>query len=368
VTSGTLTFSDFQSSAPVTGEDYVGGLFGRICKGYLSNSFSSSNVTGLPSVSAAIGGLVGQLECSPSQISSSYSTGNIMGTTNLGGVAGTVLSNSRIQSSYHSGTATGVSSVGGLVGRLVSSNTVSIERSHASSNVTGSVSVGGLVGYFQTGRVNLSYANGAVVGSQSVGGLIGYMADGHVYQSFATGQVSHDQIPTGVSNIGGLIGHVFTADSIDQVFATGDVVGYNTDNIGGLIGQISSLPATMTNCFARGDVSGDFAVGGLVGRSNADIENCYAMGASTAISGDVGGFLGQNIMGSDPIDSFYNSELNGLACGSGMCTGGPTGLPEASFSLSANFSSFDTALIWSTNADSTPIYLKFSYDEFGFTP
>jgi len=103
----------------VTGEEYTGGLSGRMHQSTLSNSYSTKNVTG----NDRTGGLIGALY-DGSTLSDSYSLGNVNGNQDTGGLAGYVIDWSTILNSYATGSVTGNSATGGLVGRLLSSSTI----------------------------------------------------------------------------------------------------------------------------------------------------------------------------------------------------------------------------------------------------
>jgi hypothetical protein len=159
----------------ISGNGYVGGLVGSVQQGNITNCSFSGNVSGS---SNFIGGLVGEIRNSYySNISGSYSTGNVVGTTS---------------STY----------VGGLVGYSGYYNT--INNSYSRANVTGcSSDSGGLIGFGIYTTVANSYATGNVscTGSQ-IGGLIGQTNWGSIYNSFSTGRVRSPG-----SNLGDLIGY-----------------------------------------------------------------------------------------------------------------------------------------------------------------
>jgi YDG domain len=73
-----------------------------------------------------------------------------------------------VSNSYATGNVNGTSSLGGLMG----SSTGPVSNTYATGNVTGTSTVGGLMGS-STGTVSDSYATGAVSGTSSVGGLMG---------------------------------------------------------------------------------------------------------------------------------------------------------------------------------------------------
>ena len=173
--------------------DYV-GLFG-----YAGASAIIRNV-GLEEVRVlgfyGVGGLVG---ISEGAITSSYATGSVTGFDTVGGLVGYSDSGSTITSSYATGT---VDSGDSRAGGLVAISYGDITSSYSTGAVMGDSFVGGLVG-FSEGAITSSYATGDVTGSSSgngVGGLVGFNNDGTITSSYATGDAS------GRSGVGGLVG------------------------------------------------------------------------------------------------------------------------------------------------------------------
>ncbi len=123
---------------------------------------------------------------------------------------------------------------------------------------TGSTYVGGLVGHcFWESTIENSYSTGRVSGFSNVGGLVGYCDSTTISYTCATGSVS------GNSNVGGLVGYVFDS-TISNAYATGSVFG-EVNFVGGLVGVCDN--STISYTYATGSVSstGNGAVGGLVG-------------------------------------------------------------------------------------------------------
>jgi hypothetical protein len=155
-------------------DEYV-GLFGAIgAAGEVKNvGVINVNITGKEKV----GGLVGKNI--NGNISNSYSTGNVTGAWDLGGLAGS--NSGTVSNSYSTGNVTGYSyeeDVGGLVGDNWGGN---ISNSYSTGNVTGEDDVGGLVGRNYAGTVSNSYSTGTVTGKEDVGGLLGENYDGEDY-------------------------------------------------------------------------------------------------------------------------------------------------------------------------------------------
>ncbi|MEI8270317.1 MAG: GLUG motif-containing protein, partial [bacterium] len=177
-------------------QDYV-GLFGYIATG--SNvkniGLENVNITGINNV----GGLAGM---SYGTVLYSYTTGEVNGSWQVGGLIGANDGSDTIISSFSSATVTAsVNIVGGLVG----TNVGVIENSYATGDVyTVNGDAGGLVGLNGTpGSISNSYSTGSVTGngnSANGGGFAG-LSSTSILNSFSTGLVSGFS-----SSFGGFIG------------------------------------------------------------------------------------------------------------------------------------------------------------------
>lgn len=323
---------------------YVGGLVGymtcsSLCNLGIDQSFASGSVTvgagsygiggfagyanGLASItnsyatgaiaagdsSSSLGGFIG-IGYYLGSFSSDYATGAVTSgasASNTGGFIGYGSGINAITSSYATGpvtTGTSGSNIGGFAGYL---DTSLISNSYAQGNVTTgleSVSVGGFLGYGSTNQLEAISASGTVTGSTNVGGLIGRHAQGLITASFATGAVVQiGSTGNNYTSVGGLIG---SSDAeLQNVYATGNIsigTGY-VSYIGGLVGDLSG---NIIVGYATGKVTGTAntdSVGGLVGRNNArSLIGVYATGA--VVGGyAVGGLVGKNYGGG--IDGAY---------------------------------------------------------------
>ena len=121
----------------VNGRYFVGGLVGSSSSGKIISSYSSADVQGGSGYSYYVGGLVGH---NGSTITSSYSTGSVMGGYCVGGLVG-ASGGGKIMSSYSTGTVRGYGDIGGLVGEIyrgtVKSSFWDIETSHQINSPVG---------------------------------------------------------------------------------------------------------------------------------------------------------------------------------------------------------------------------------------
>ena len=202
----------------------------------------------------------------------------------------------------------GGSFVGVLVGSIGCD--VSLINCSVSGNVIGSNNVGGLAGYTDSGDFINCSANGNVKGGGYVGGLIGRPGDGDFVNCYATGDVTS----TG-SYAGGLVGWIYRG-TFTNCYAIGDVTGTSSSGskIGGLVGEVgySGSICNFVNCYASGDVttpSFSSKIGGLVGHliSGSSVKDCFAAGSVTGGS-EYGGLVGKN---EGTIENCYRYAENG---------------------------------------------------------
>ncbi len=144
----------------------------------------------------------------------------------------------------------------------------------------------GLFGFISGGAISgLGLVNVTISGGQYTGGLAGRMDNAIISDSFSAGEVN------GTSRVGGLVGYNNSSSTISDCYSTGTVAGV-ADYIGGLIGYHSS-GCIITGCHSDSLTSGNYYIGGLVGRSASTVTNSYATGTVTGYS-DVGGLVGYN--------------------------------------------------------------------------
>jgi hypothetical protein len=102
-----------------------------------------------------------------------FATGSVAGSTEVGGLVGSVAENGKVVASYARGQVWGDSAVGGLVGFMFRGG--SVLDCYATGGASGHQGVGGLVGEVteMISRITNCYAVGLVTGESSVGGLVG---------------------------------------------------------------------------------------------------------------------------------------------------------------------------------------------------
>ena len=105
---------------------------------------------------------------------------------------------------------------------------------------------------------------------------------------------------TGGDRYAGLFGSFHSSDGkyIENLIVYGNVTG-DSGGVGGIAGEVVNGGATIRNCAFIGNVNGTSAVGGIVGVvfQNGKIENCYHVGNVTGSKDDIGGIVGQILVG-----------------------------------------------------------------------
>ena len=154
---------------------------------------------------------------------------------------------------------------------------------------------------------NLGVVDVNIVGSSSVGGLVGFSEDGSsVSQCYSTGTVSGTYW-----RVGGLVGS--NHGSITTSYSASTVSGDSA--VGGLVG-FNNWFSSVTQCYSTGEVNGDEDIGGLVGENfGGEINNSYSTGRVDGDK-DVGGLVGDHFYG-NISHSFWDIETSGQAISTG---------------------------------------------------
>jgi len=302
----------------------LGVLAGIVSGGTVSHAYATGSVSGY---GALIGGLIGRTEGS-AVISDSFS--NVQSakglSDGLAGLGGGLIGTMELGASVLRSHATGDGASGGLIGQA---NVTSISDCYA----TGKATVGGLVGRLTGGSLVNSFATGQVTGSTTVGGLVGQISGGGTVTAitidncYATGNVIATYNSAVMGGIGGLIGLVTVGSAtftISNSHATGNVIVTGlgrygdayTGGVGGLVGMVLNAGETVIQkSYASGNViAPNMAyVGGLAGwllDGNSHISDSHATGnvvggLNVPFEGFVGGLVGGMVEGT--IDNSWQS-------------------------------------------------------------
>jgi len=299
------------------------GLFGSIgSTGTISNvTLTDATVSGNRDVGTLAGANQGSI--SDVQVSTVVQGNRSPGEGNASSIGGFVGENAgNITQSTVDGNVSaddGGGSIGGFVGVLSSGGQIADSHATGTVSVTDGGSVGGLVGSASgdqdSDEISNSTANVSIdaVRSDNVGGLLG---SGSAF-AVITDSSARGTV-SGEMNVGGLVGK--TESDIFRSFATGDVIGNDTSgqNIGGLVG---STNGPTRNSSAHGNVTGHEYVGGLAGEIT-DTASTVAMSTSFSV-GDVdgnatnGSFAGRVATGVTVDDSYFDSSTSGVSAAVG---------------------------------------------------
>ncbi len=182
----------------------------------------------------------------------------------------------------------------GEVGGLVGTNFGSVATSHSAGAVRGQSSVGGLVGR-NTGDIDASYSTADVEGANDcIGGLVGLnlsritpstAGQVEIHAGTITGSHSRGTV-SGQFTVGGLVGR--NCANVVASHSGNPVAGYKY--VGGLVGYNEGDIAT---CYSGSMVGGDNYVGGLAGYNSESLVDSYCTGAVSG-NDNVGGLVGYN--------------------------------------------------------------------------
>ena len=194
-------------------------------------------------------------------------------------------------------TVTGSDQYVGLFGHIGSGGTVkdvTLEEVKIESNNDMSA-VGGVAGRSYGTLENCS-VSGSVSGSGIAGGVVGYQSGG-----FLTGCSSSATVNAG-GVAGGVAGLTDSGATLTACYATGDVTLESINSGGNFVGGVvgSNTSCTLKACYAWGSVtgsgSGTIYVGGVTGTNDeGTLTACYhANGTVSGSAGTTGGVAGRN--------------------------------------------------------------------------
>ncbi len=121
-----------------------------------------------------------------------------------------------------------------------------------------------------------------------VGAAVGWLINGTL-----SGFCAEGGIVSGAEHVGGLVGR--NDGTVADCYSSSDVAAGGRDDmgVGGLVGSNYLASATVTGCYSTGNVSGDKGLGGLVGSNyRGTVSNCYSRGSVWGTDDDIGGLVG----------------------------------------------------------------------------
>lgn len=195
----------------------IGGISGyTLGNSFIKNSTSSGTITGK---SGNIGGISGSLETST--IENSLFEGSVFSDTvmetGIGGITGYAYATSNIINTISVGTIEGGKfNTGGITGSL---NDSTIANCYSSSSILGRDGVGGISGYTLTNAIiKNSYSVGNINGENYVGGISGTTESAILETTYSLADL------VGISYMGGITGVILGATTINNSYATGDII------------------------------------------------------------------------------------------------------------------------------------------------
>ena len=331
--------------------DYIGGIIGLSFKSNVINSEANVEITYTSGTPDFVGGIIGINN--GGSIENSNSLGTISGHQYVGGIVGLNVENGSVINSTSLTTVSGSDIVGGIAGENRETNRndglTSISGSKFSGTVSGYNSIGGIVGENSGdisgtvslgavtaigdnaggiaglnwgGNIESSATNTTVTASQTVGGLVGW-SDGN---ASVTNSLAQGNV-NGNYAVGGLVGK--NNGDISNSIATGNVSELTSDSglaIGGLVGVNQGLNSSITNSIATGTVTGRIESGGLIGSSYLSVIT------SSIAAGDVNGVTAVGgLIGLSNSDAITGSHASGDVIGSGNTVGGLIGYATYAF-------------------------------------
>lgn len=229
----------------------------------------------------------GKIDVTKAAVSNSYNTGDVLGYTGVGGVAG-MMYNGEIAASYNlgylrttrqsqQGSSIDALNMGGIVGDTTELSGAEVylydvynkgQIGDSEFNYFGR-HVGGIVGRL-SGTVEKTYNNGAIYnGYNVVGGIAGWMAQGKIENAFNTGNITVLNKNNASSQVGGIAGAASDNNAIVinnaynlgtlRSFKDANVAGAGNNTLGGILGHIQNenqgnASVTITNVYTTGNL------------------------------------------------------------------------------------------------------------------
>ncbi|POR43538.1 GLUG motif-containing protein [Methylobacterium sp. V23] len=358
------TVSDAYATGAVTGRGGVGGLVG-LNDGTMSNASATGAVTGGDN---GVGGLVG---FNYGTVNNAYATGAVTGrSSNVGGLIG--VNARQVSNAYATGA---VASSGSYLGGLIGFNAGTLTNTYWDTDSTGTMS--GVGSSSSPGAIGLTTAQARaasnyggfdfstvwyqagdlrpILRSEAAPAVGGVSAVSNLHQLQLMGAnlagryrltANIDAVATSTtaasSGIWGTGGFVPVGESTSNPFTgsldgagytiTGLTITRPSQSYVGLFGIIGSGGRVGDFGLVGGSVSGNSAVGGLVGQNGGTVIQSYATGSVTggAKAPSVGGLVGVNDSGGTVAQSY----ATGSVSGSGDYVGGLVGHNSGTISQS----------------------------------
>lgn len=311
-------------------------------------------------------------------ITNCYNRGKLNSSNSIGGIV-YYLNNGEIRNCYNCGDIEGGDRTGGIVGQYAYA--LYIYNCFNYSKIKGGNSVGGILGFGDDNRGNyieiINCGNSGEITStgNNIGGIAGYIysfaefqsasgdyeTQGEISSCFNTGKITSQS-----HYVGGIVGNLKSISCFENNYNDADISAWKSDFVGGLVGYMSARQTLQyfTNCFNRGDVSGNSNVGGVFGYwkemtgAKNKITNVHTFGIITAATSSyVGNFGGRDYHnGLQYQNCYFSLGYNGHTRGLGTSNGRGTntnGLNEIVPPVNYGADMFGSAF---TSASSSNVY------------
>ena len=164
----------------------------------------------------------------------------------------------------------------------------------------------GFFGYIKNAEIkNLGIENVNINGHKRVGAFAGRSDRSTIEKCFSNGNVTASD-----DYAGGIVGENYYRSNIINCYSRCNVEA--TSARGGGITGLNGNECIITNCYSTGSVSGSFYVGGIVGRNNKNVDNCFWDTQTSGITVSDGG-TGKTTLEMTAIATFTDTTTDGLA-------------------------------------------------------
>ena len=232
---GILKGSTNRASIIGTG-DVTGGVIGSyesVCCSKVGNVENVEN-TGFVSGAKNVGGIIGSGQ--NIRISEAINNGEVIGTSNTGGVAGNLGSNSVLNKAFNSAKISGKEHTAGISGYLgywlncgTNNKQATLTNSINSGEINGEKYAAGIIGKNECSS-NKDVANTAkIVGKNYVAGLFGYVKNSATDNGYNVGDIYGNIYVGGISayNEVGVSQSIYSTGKVDGDSLVGLMIGYN---------------------------------------------------------------------------------------------------------------------------------------------
>jgi len=290
---------------------YVGGLFGEVDEGLLSDCTADVDID-CPLGGYAIGGFVGWAGYVETYFTDCAASGDVVASApvpwvppwglwgyNIGGFAGYVYSGGFFLRCHATGDVTGDALVGGFAGWMEEHDWPDwypyCLNCYATGDVEGSWyagnQIGGFIGAFYGGFIDECYATGDILVAEhplplthpeepyGVGGFVGEMYGPAEYKMdrisncYARGSITQTGVAKSICGVGGFAGAVWDHSYVYKCYSTGAVEG--DTHVGGFCGDydpIGEVDVLIEDCYWDVDTSGILVSEGGTGKTTAEMK------------------------------------------------------------------------------------------------